>query len=134
VGFLKAMPLLVFALAAYFLVAVTGSGALDRELFSGALPSGANWTLKTADLIVAFGLFVLFFEMIKATRSTVASIIDQILSMLLFAAFIVLFLLVRSAGTGTFLLLTLMSLVDVLAGFVITVSSTRRDITVERGL
>ena len=128
------MPLLVFVLVAYFAVAIAGPGALEKVLFSGVVPSGSSWTLTAGDLVIAFGLLVLFFELVKATRSTVASIIDQLLSMLLFGACIVLFLLVGSAGNGTFLLITLMSLVDVLAGFVITVVANRRDITVERGL
>lgn len=131
-GYLKTMPLLVFVLVVYFVAVIGGPTGLDRVVFSGTVPSGANWAVTTADLIIALGLFVLFFEMIKATRSNVASIIDQLLSMMLFAGCIVLFLLVRPAGTSTFLLITVMSLVDVLAGFVITVSATRRDITIER--
>lgn len=130
--YLKATPLLAFVLALYFVTVFIVPGALDRVLFSGVVPSGATWTLKAADLIIALGLLVLFFELVKATRSTVASMIDQILSMLLFTGCIVLFLLVQAAGTATFFLLTIMSFVDVLATFIITVSVTRRDITVER--
>ena len=133
-GYLKATPLLIFVLAAYFIVTLAGPGALDKTVLSATLPSGANGVVRTADLIIAFGLFVLFFELIKATRSTVAAIVDQLFSMLLFAATVVLFLLVRPAGTSTFLLIVVMSLVDVLAGFVITVSSSRRDISIDRGL
>jgi hypothetical protein len=133
-GYLKALPLLIFVLAAYFVAVIAGPGGLERVVFSGTVPSGANWALSVGNLIIAFGLLVPFFELIKVTRSSVASIIDQLLSMLLFAACIVLFLLVRSAGTATFLLITLMSLVDVLAGFVIAIVSNRRDITVERGI
>ena len=130
--YLKAMPLLVFVLVAYFVVVIGGPGALDKVLFSATLPSGANWSLKMADTIVALGLLVLFLELVKSTRSSVAGMVDQGLSMLLFALCIVLFLVVRSAGTATFLLLTVMSLVDVLAAFVIAVSVARRDVTIER--
>jgi len=107
-------------------------GGLDSIVFSAALPSGASWSLKAADLIIGLGLIVLFFEVIKAARSSVASMIDQILSIVLFALSIVAFVMVRSAGTATFLLLTEMSFVDVIAGFVVTVSVSRRDITIER--
>ena len=131
-GLLKALPLLAFVVVAYFVTVIAGTDALNKNVLSGTAPSGAPWTLRTADLILGLGLFVLFFEIVKSTRSTVSSIVDQILSMLLFAACIVLFLVVRSAGTGTFLLLTTMSFVDVLSAFIITVSVSRRDVTIER--
>ena len=131
--YLKATPLLIFVLAGYFLVAATGAGALDTIVFSGAVPSGGTLALRTGELIVGVGLLVLFFEVIKATRSTIAGMVDQVLSIMLFTVCIVLFLLVRSAATGTFLLLTVMSFVDVLAAFIITVSVSRRDVTIERG-
>lgn len=131
-GLLKAIPLLAFVVVVYFVTAIAGTGALDKIVLSGTAPSGAAWTLRTADLILGLGLFVLFFEIVKSTRSTVASLVDQLLSIMLFAACIVLFLLVRPFGTGTFLLLTTMSFVDVLAAFIITVSVSRRDVTIER--
>ena len=130
--FLKATPLLVFAIVAYFAAVIVGPGGLDRIVFAGTLPSGASWALKTADLVIGFGLLILFVEIIKSTRSTVSSLVDQLLSIIVFTLSIVLFLLVRPAGTATFLLLTLMSFVDVLAAFVITVSVSRRDVTIER--
>ena len=44
---------------------------------------------------------------------------DHVLAMLLFVVMLVEFLLVKSAGTSTFFLLLIISLVDVLAGFII---------------
>ena len=133
-GILKAIPLLGFVLAAYFLVVIGGPGELDKILLSGSAPSGARWSLKLSDVIIGLGLLVMFVEMLKATRASVSTMIDQGLSMLLFGLCIVLFLLVHSAGTGTFMLLTLMSIVDVLAGFVITTAANRRDINIERSM
>ena len=132
-GVLKAVPLLLFVLAVYFLLtAMGGPGALDKVALSGVVPSGAAWVFRTGDLVIGLGLVTLFIELLKATRANVTTMIDQALSLLLFAACIVLFLMVAAAGTGTFLLLTVMSLVDVMAGFIITVSANRRDINVER--
>ena len=42
------------------------------------------------------------------------------------------FLLVRQAGTSTFFLLMMISIVDVIAGFIVTLRTAQRDITVER--
>ena len=134
VDMLKAVPLMGFVLVVYFLVAIGGTGELEKTLLSGSAPSGAKWSLKISDIIIGLGLLVMFVEMLKSTRASVATMIDQGLSMLLFGLCIVLFLLVRTAGTGTFMLLTFMSLVDVLAGFVITTAANRRDINIERSM
>jgi uncharacterized membrane protein YobD (UPF0266 family) len=53
------------------------------------------------------------------------------LSMALFIAVLVEFLLVREAATSTFFLLVAIALVDVLAGFVVVIRSSRRQIEIE---
>ena len=58
---------------------------------------------------------------------------DHILSMVLFIVMLVEFLLVARAGTSTFFILMVISLVDVLAGFIITARTAQRDIQIERG-
>ena len=67
-------------------------------------------------------------EIFKATRTSMASVIDHTLSTLVFVAFIIEFVLVKGAGTSTFLILGLMSLFDVIAGFTVTIVAARRDI------
>jgi hypothetical protein len=49
----------------------------------------------------------------------------------LFIVMLVEFLLVREAGTSTFFLLMMISLVDVLAGFIVTIRSSQRQIEIE---
>jgi hypothetical protein len=44
-----------------------------------------------------------------------------------FLAFLIIFLTVKDAGSSTFLILTLMSLLDVVGGFTVTISTARRD-------
>ncbi len=56
---------------------------------------------------------------------------DHVLAMLLFVAMLVEFLLVKSAGTSTFFLLLIISLVDVLAGFIIGMRGATRQVEVE---
>ena len=53
------------------------------------------------------GVVALFIEIVKATRSSMASAVDHALSALVFAAYLVEFLLVKAAGTGVFLVLTI---------------------------
>ncbi|CAK0760693.1 conserved membrane hypothetical protein [Azospirillaceae bacterium] len=129
---MKSVPLLCFAVIAYFLVAMGGVEKLDGSLMSITLASRAPWKLLTKDFIAIFGLTLLFIEILKSTRTSVASIIDHALSLVLFTGGIILFVISPKAGTSTFFILIMMSLIDVIAGFTITISGTRRDISVEK--
>jgi hypothetical protein len=72
-------------------------------------------------------------EMMKSTRFGTRSIVDHILAMALFIAMLVEFLLVKRAGTSTFFLLTMLGLVDVLVGFIVSIRSAQRGVEVETG-
>ena len=81
-----------------------------------------------ADLVLGLALVVLFVEPLKSTTSQKVAIINHSLSMILFVVCLVEFLLAPAFATSTFFLLTLMVLLDVLAGFIVTIVSARRDI------
>lgn len=130
---LQAIPLLVIAIVGYFLLALLAPAALAGNLLAMTLPSGALWTLRTADMLAALGLLLLYIEIFKATRSGVASVLDHGLSLALFVACLVMFLVLPAAGTGTFFLLMIMSLLDVVAGFTVTIATSRRDVGVSSG-
>lgn len=90
--------------------------------------------LTVGDLLLAAGLVLLYLEVFKATRTGVASIIDHLLSIGLFIACLLEFLLFPEMATATFLILTLITLIDVIARFTITISSARRDFGVDGSL
>jgi hypothetical protein len=124
----RTIPLFGLVWVAYNLVALTGgSGTLGTPLFSVSLISGAVWTVSTGELLLVIGLITLFIEIFKATRTTTVSVLDHALSMVVFIAFLVQFLTAPSAGNSTFFLLGLMSLLDVIAGFTVTIMGARRD-------
>jgi hypothetical protein len=104
---------------------------LDGDAFSMTLASGAEMTLRGGDFFVIAGLAALFLEMLKAARPGRTTVLDHILSTATFAVALVCFLLVDYAGTATFLLLTLMALIDVIAGFSISLFAARRDFSIE---
>jgi hypothetical protein len=56
------------------------------------------------------------------------AIVNHALSMLLFIVCLVEFLLFSAFATSTFFLVTLMVLLDVLAGFIVTIVASRRDV------
>ena len=90
--------------------------------------SKADWAVSLGDLLLAASLVVLFVELLKSTTSRKIAIINHSLSMILFIVCLVEFLLAPAFGTSVFFLLTVMVLLDVLAGFIVTIVSARRDV------
>lgn len=101
--------------------------AFDRQLFSIGMISGASWTLTLGDLVVVITLLLLFVELIKATRTGGSSIVDHALSTILFVFCLVEFILVPEAATSVFFFIMIVTLIDVVAGFSITIRAARRD-------
>jgi hypothetical protein len=93
--------------------------------------SGADWTMAAGDLLIALGILLLFGEMLKSTRIGIRTVVDHALSLILFLGMLVEFLLVPQAATSTFFLLLVLSFVDVLGGFAVTLRTAQRDLTVE---
>lgn len=126
---LRFFPFMVLAVIAYAVpVAITGV-PLAREVLAFALPSGERFAMTVSELLLAVSTIVLFFEIMNATSAKSSSILNHGLSMLVFIACFVIFLLIPGFGTGTFLIITLMALVDVVAGYSISILTARRDMT-----
>lgn len=94
------------------------------------LPTGGQWQIAPADIILTVGLLLLFLELLKSTNTGKAAIVNHSLSMILFIVCLVEFLLFPPFATSVFFLITLMALLDVLAGFIVTIVTARRDIAV----
>lgn len=129
---LLAIPVVFYVLVVIFAVAggsgVAGADVVLREaLFTIPMASGAEWTVGIGDLIVLFALILLFFELLKSTSSRRVAIVNHALSLILFVVCLAAFLLGRDFATSTFFLLTTMVMLDVLAGFIVTIISARKD-------
>ena len=128
-SWLSSVPLLAFVVIAYVAFAAGGADfTLTR--FTVPMPSGAVWNISLGDMMLAFSLFVLFFEVLKSTRTGGNSVVDHALSMMVFVACLILFLVWPLAGTSLFFLIMITTLVDVIAGFSVTIRSARRDYSV----
>jgi steroid 5-alpha reductase family enzyme len=128
---LRAVPLLGFVLVLANVLALLGEG-FDTELLKFTMTSGVAMRLDAGDVVVLAALVLLYFEVFKATRTSNASILDHIASLAVFVVALVEFLLLPRFAHGAFLALLLMALIDVIAGFTVTISSARRDFG-ERG-
>ena len=115
------VPLLSLVVVAYFGVAFSAAGALLHPVL---------WMLTGGDLLVAVGLFLLYLEILKSVRTTIASVIDHGLSLALFALCLVMFITLPLCGTGTFFLILVMTLLDVIAGFTVTLAASRRSVDI----
>ncbi|MEO5366881.1 MAG: hypothetical protein H7831_11130 [Magnetococcus sp. WYHC-3] len=134
---LRAIPLFAWLLAIYNLMAF-GLGAdfsttMDRPYTTFSLHSGAELSLNLWDLLILTGVMLLYVEIFKATRNSRAAILDHLLSMMVFVVFLVEFLLLKDFGTTPFLSLTMMSFLDVVAGFTVSIAGAGRDVSVGRG-
>lgn len=132
---LMALPLMVIPLVLYNIIAVfAGSGpatdALGARLVSITMLKGAQWVFTWGDLVILITLIVLFAELVKATYTRTASLVDHGLSMLVFVACIVEFLTVNAAATSVFFFIMVGALIDVVAGFTIGIRVARRDLSI----
>jgi hypothetical protein len=86
--------------------------------------------VKLGDLLLAFGLVMLFLELVNSTKTGSSTIINHALSMLVLLVALVQFIVLPQFGTSVFFLVVLLNLLDVIAGFTVTITSARRDFTV----
>ncbi|MDI1345954.1 MAG: hypothetical protein PSV22_17905 [Pseudolabrys sp.] len=121
------VPFAIYNIIAFLMPGLSWTGALTTM----HMVSGADWSMSLGDMLIAFSVVVLFGEMMKATRIGVRTVVDHGLSLLLFLAMLVEFILVKQAATATFFLLLVIGIVDVMGGFAITLRSAQRDLTVE---
>ncbi|WP_244465705.1 hypothetical protein [Devosia chinhatensis] len=126
-------PLLVFPFLIYNLVVFLFFGGnpvnWGAGLFSIPMPSGMPWAITAGDFLLVIGIVLLFFEVLKSTQTARASIVEHMLSMVLFVVFLIEFLLVGAASSSVFFLLMVMSLIDVVAGFTVSITSASRDVS-----
>ena len=147
------IPVLIYNIWAFGSTAAGTSardvrGHLDAQMFSvpmassetaaaqvgagaSALANGmqsVQWAVSFGDLLVLLALLLLFIELLKSTSTGTAAIFNHALSMLVFIICLVEFLLHPAFATTAFFLILVMSLLDVLAGVVVTIISARRDV------
>ncbi|HXY89637.1 MAG TPA: hypothetical protein VEH75_03345 [Xanthobacteraceae bacterium] len=129
---LFSFPLFLISFAIYnMIVFLTPGVSWTGTLLTVPMQSGATWTITFGDCLIAISLVFLFFEVLKATRSYMRTIIDHMLSTLVFIGALIEFLLVKEAATSVFAMLLLISLVDVIGGWTVSMSAARREISVD---
>src|SRR5262245_39994217 len=121
--FLIAFPLLLVPFALYNMVVFLLNMTFTDTLFTLNLLSQTRFPVTTGDALVVIALLLLYLEVLKAARFGSKAVMDHVLSLALFVGMAAEFMLVPQAATTTFLLLTVVSFVDVITG--LSVSARR---------
>jgi hypothetical protein len=128
---IRAIPLLVIAFILYNVIVLTvGLEGLVTPLFSPKMLSGGQWSFTWGDLILLVTMILLFIELVKSTFTTTSTLIDHALSMVVFIAILVEFLMVPQAASSIFFFVLVAALIDVIAGYTIGIRVARRDLNI----
>jgi hypothetical protein len=110
---------------------VTPGVSWTAQLAVVHMMSGQDWVLTWEDVLITFAILLLAVEIIKSTRIGLRTIIDHTLTMALFIAMLVEFLLAPQVGTSTFFLLLIICVVDVMVGFIIGIRDSQHQLEVQ---
>jgi hypothetical protein len=124
-------PFILYNAFAFLIFAEYQADFREAYLISVTMPSGAPFVLTVATSIILLALVLLGVEVVKAARIGAGSIVDHVLATALFVAALLEFLLIRQAATGTFLVLTVIALLDLICGFAVSIRTAVRDVSLD---
>src|ERR1041385_682246 len=88
--------------------------------------SGTAWPVTLSDVLIALGILLLMFEVIKGARPGAKYFMDHLLALLVFAGAAAEFVLLPQFGTSTYFLLTMLALIDFMCGIALRVRRQAR--------
>lgn len=125
---LGSIPLLALVIIAYNIIVYLTGLTMETVVFAVPLVSGTIWQVALGDLLLVFGLILLFIELVNATKTGASTIINHALSMVVLLVAMVEFIVLPPFGTSVFFLILVLALLDVIAGFTVTITAARRDL------
>lgn len=132
---IRHIPCLAILLVIYnvlTLIPATAKGfSANISVVQVPLPrTDASVLLTVSEVFAMLGIICLYFEILKATRTSRDTQLDHVLSVGVLIICLVEFLVYPAAGTSSFMILTLLSLIDVIGGFTVTFAASRRDVSI----
>ena len=133
--FIDVMPLLALPMLFYNVVVFSGiAGSTPAEIAAWMIApaltvpmfSGAVLNLSVSDIILFVSMWLLFFEIIKSARTDALSVMNHTVSTITLLVGTIEFVAVPGFSTAVFCLLAVMQLVDVIAGFTVTIAAATR--------
>lgn len=133
---LQLIPLLLIPVFLYSLVALPAGGnagaAMASQFFALPLASKTSMVVTWGHFIMMVSVIILFMEIVKSTVPSNAQLVDNGLSVVVFIFVFILWLLVRPYGTSEFFVITMMCLLDFLAGSIIMTRISQRTVQYDR--
>ncbi|MEL6363753.1 MAG: hypothetical protein AAFR11_02805 [Pseudomonadota bacterium] len=132
-------PLLAISVVLFAILTITGIGSGDDgswfTIVVAELPLVQDrWTVTFGDLFIVGSLGLLFIELLRSTQTGTDSLINHVLSFITFVIALLLFILAPGFGNSVFFMLVLMTCMDLVAGFIVTTVTARRDFGVAEGV
>jgi hypothetical protein len=113
---LVGFPLLLIPFAFFNMAVFLLNMPFTDTVFSIPLQPGREMAVDLGDLIVAIGILLLWIELVKAVRPGGKSMIEHVISFILFAGMAAELVFVPEAESSTLSLLAVLGFVDFMAG------------------
>ena len=127
-------PLLAISLVVYVvLTLVIGPEWTNQILLSVEMVSKDNWVVSYGDAFIITSMAFLFIEILRATQTGTDSILNHVFSFVVFVVALLVFLFLEGCGNSVFFVFLTMTLLDFMAGFIVTTMAARRDFGVAGG-
>ncbi len=91
---------------------------------------GSLWRITGGDIFLTCCMGLLFVEIVRSTQTSKGALTNNLFSVLLAVACLILFILVTGFGNSVFFLFTAMTFLDALAGMIVTTVTARRDLSI----
>ena len=131
---LKAFPFTIFPLLAFNALVFLLPDRLGGDWASAQLTidlfSNGSLTLTASDLMILFGLLFLLIEMLRAASAGRGAIANHLASIIVLLIYVAELLVVPEAANATFVVLTAIALLDVLAGITVSMRAATRDVNI----
>jgi hypothetical protein len=125
-----AFPLLLIPFALYNMIAFLLNMPFTDTLFSIPLMADRRLPVTTGDVLLAIAMLLIYVEVLKVTRVS-KTVMDHLLSIILFAAMVAELVLVPRVTTPTLLLMAVLSFVDVIIGLSVRGRTKQSEIMLE---
>lgn len=129
---IRQIPFMAFAAIVYFILVSLVGSSLDRIVLQVPMPSGVSLPLTIGELLILFATIMGFVELVGSTSASSTAILNHGLQLVVFLVCLLLLLLLPRFATGTFLIITIMTLINTVAGYSISILRARRDFTLDR--
>lgn len=134
-------PLFALIIVAFNIVVFAGgmfgiedtATAFAEPVLSFSMVSGDKFVMTLGGVFTLAALMILFIEILKATRSDHESTLNHAFSLVMFVICLIEMLILKGFGNEYFAMITFMTLIDVIAGYTVTINAARRDLGITGG-